>query len=192
MRRLFAVCPSDRYRKEPARPVSSSCRKEGHRYAAQARRTVQATAASSLSAHWQPGFACLPRSAQTLPLPGLYGRGGVSHSVSRNPRPSCRRFPSAYALIRYFGRGALMRRKGRERKEQAEIPTLPGRCETVHLALWDGERPCVMSLSFGLVTGRSRPLFPQRQRLPVTGPRLYPSRCFLQSGAMAHGHSRAL
>lgn len=51
-----------------------------------------------------------------------------------------------------------MRRKDREIVEQTEILRLLARCDTVRLGLWDGARPYVVPVSFGLHLGASQPL----------------------------------
>lgn len=51
-----------------------------------------------------------------------------------------------------------MRRKDRELTEQAEILRLLARCDTVRLGLWDGTRPYVVPVSFGLAPDALQPL----------------------------------
>ena len=51
-----------------------------------------------------------------------------------------------------------MRRKDRELTEQAEILRLLARCNTVRLGLWDGTRPYVVPVSFGLAPDALQPL----------------------------------
>ena len=93
-----------------------------------------------------------------------------------------------------------MRRKDRELTEQAEILRLLARCDTVRLGLWDGTRPYVVPVSFGLAPDALQPLlyFSLCQAriqagLPSAKPHcLYRGGYFLQGRAVAHGHHGAL